>query len=90
MYVPYDPLWTWTLYAGEDGQLFSQPTMAWYGDRLLPVVNDGACVARCQCHTWITEADDSHTTHPIQCGQVAGLAPDGSYLCDFHRAQCWL
>jgi|SRR6266567_3176005 len=88
MYVPHIPLWCWNI-LGEDAQFFSQPTMAWDGDRCITISGDGSCVARCSIHTWMTEADGSHTTHDIQCGQVAGLAPDGTYLCDYHFYKCW-
>ena len=77
MYAPHGPVWCWNV-LGADAQYFSQPTVFWYGSVLLPFPRSLACVARCSHVFWMSEPDDSAITPPIQCGQVAGVAPDGT------------
>jgi hypothetical protein len=86
--VPYGPLWCWSL-QGEDAVFFSQETIVWEGTVPRVVDGRGACVARCEVQTVLRESDDSHTTPPVQCGEVAGLDHRGRLLCDWHMHEAW-
>jgi hypothetical protein len=86
--VPYGPLWTWNV-LGDDVQYFSQTTVIWDGSAMVPIRGNGSCVARCTSHVWTSEPEGRHKTHPIQCGQVAGIDAHGRYLCDWHWHCAW-
>jgi hypothetical protein len=83
MWVPTGPLWCWNV-QGADAVFFSQPTHYWAGGRTVQVAPRGPLTARCQLQSWLEEHDGTGRTHPIQCGYVAGLTPDGTYLCERH------
>jgi hypothetical protein len=52
-----------------------------------------ACAARCQFVSCLEEIDGSCRTYDVQCGYVAQLTADGTYLCflhapDEHKGTC--
>jgi hypothetical protein len=93
MFVRIEPLWLWNLVATPDEQYLSQPTAHFdpWLHRTMVFDVKGACVARCQITTWVSEGDRRDKTHDIQCGQLATLSPDGhQYLCAYHFESLWM
>ena len=89
-YIPqHIPLWTWTLFLGEDGVFFSQPTEARIGGERWCIAEDGACVARCALVEFPLTDAGTPATPPMQCGHVASIDPDGDYLCHSHTLMLW-
>jgi hypothetical protein len=87
---------------GADAVFFSVSTsgrLAYYGNWLTPLQEDGICAARCAFRLgvtyhkwapWIAKLIGPVSDWPVQCGVMAGGAvlPDGSRLCPAH-AELW-
>ena len=92
MHRPPIPIWCWNIF-GEDALYLSQPSVAVMcgTSSCYTILPPSPCVARCSCITrdaqhngsdWVWSLD-------VQCGIVAQIAPDGSYLCDDHLHKVW-
>ena len=88
MFIPDGPLWCWNM-QGADVLFLSQPTVYWSGGKTFQMPVAGPCAARCQFESWCEEPDGSVRTHPIQCGRLALLLPDGTYRCFLHTGEDW-
>src|ERR1700730_7304831 len=88
--VPGIPNWCWNL-LGEDALYFSQKTGPSSSEG--PFVETGVCMARCGLQSQLGEigmGDEGGVyPHPIQCGTLATIAPDGSMLCSAHVDMLW-
>jgi hypothetical protein len=83
MFTPELPMKLWNV-LGPDALRLSQPTHYWSGGRVYFLPLKGPCVARCQYAFQISASDSADLSHPILCGALAMLLPDGSYRCVFH------
>jgi hypothetical protein len=79
--------------SGRDALFFAQPTIAFVAGGPLWLAPADEAAARCGLASAHGTPPGDHRdpqTIWVQCGQLAQLCPDGTYLCETHFGFFWL